>query len=194
MAPKRKYDQSYIKYGFIEFEVQNDVRPQCVICSVVLSNEALRPNKLGRHLKTVHPQYSSKPQEFFRCKKENFKKMKLGTSGAHFETSEKVMKTSYELSLLIAKAKKPHTIGEKLIKPCLVKATEEILGKDLSLKMQDIPLSNNTVKDRIDKMAINIAILSKRPASIPGKKNLLTLLFNAMKARTLLIFASFWYL
>ncbi|XP_025192117.1 protein ZBED8-like [Melanaphis sacchari] len=82
--------------------------------------------------------------------------MKLGTSGARFETSEKVLHTSYEISLLIAKSKKPHTIGETLIKPCLLKATEEILGKEAAKKIQDIPLSNNTVKSRIGNMSQDI--------------------------------------
>jgi hypothetical protein len=60
--------------------------------------------------------------------------MKLRTSGTRFETSEKVLHASYEVSLLIAKSKKPHTIGETLVKPCLLKATENILGKEAEKK------------------------------------------------------------
>lgn len=40
-------------------------------------------------MKTVHPNLSDRPQEFFECKKENLNKMKLETSGVRFETSEK---------------------------------------------------------------------------------------------------------
>lgn len=82
--------------------------------------------------------------------------MKLGTSGVRFETSEKALSVSYDISLLIAKAKKPHIIGETLIKPCLLKATEEIFGKEAAKKIQDIPLSNNTVKSRIGNMSQDI--------------------------------------
>lgn len=156
MPPKRKYNDEYIKFGFTDITVNKEVRPQCVICTTVLSNDALKPAKLERHLKTVHPNLSDRSREFFEGKKENFKKMKLGTSGARFETSEKVLHTSYEISLLIAKSKKPHTIGETLIKPCLLKATEEILGKEAVKKIQDIPLSNNTVKSRIGNMSQDI--------------------------------------
>lgn len=156
MPPKRKYNDEYIKFGFTDITVNKEVRPQCVICTTVLSNDALKPEKLERHLKTVHPNFSDRSREFFEGKKENFKKMKLGTSGTRFETSEKVLHTSYEISLLIAKSKKPHTIGETLIKPCLLKATEEILGKEAAKKIQDIPLSNNTVKSRIGNMSQDI--------------------------------------
>jgi len=154
--PKRKYNDKYIKFGFTDITVNKEVRPQCVICTTVLRNDALKPAKLERHLKTVHPNFSDRSREFFESKKENFKKMKLGTSGTRFETSEKVLHTSYEISLLIAKSKKPHTIGETLIKPCLLKATEEILGKEAAKKIQDIPLSNNTVKSRIGNMSQDI--------------------------------------
>jgi len=41
MAPKRKYDSSYFKYGITEIEVNREIRSQCVICIVVFSNNAL---------------------------------------------------------------------------------------------------------------------------------------------------------
>ena len=82
--------------------------------------------------------------------------MKLGTSSTRFETSEKVLHTSYEIFLLMPKSKKPHIIGETLIKPCFLKVTEEILGKEAAKKIQNIPLSNNTVKSRIGNMSQDI--------------------------------------
>ena len=60
-----------------------------------------------------------------------------------------------ECSLLIAKAKKPHTIGELLIKPACIKIVEKLCGPQVAEKLKTVPLSNNTVKDRIDKMANN---------------------------------------
>jgi len=156
MAPKRKYDDGYIKFGFIAIETNREIRPQCVICATVLSNDALKPAKLERHLKSVHPTLSDRPPEFFMGKSENLKKMKLGTSGSRFESNEKVLSASFKMSQLIAKSKKPHTIGENLLKPCLLTAVEEILGAEAKKKIQEIPLSNNTVKARIDKMSFDI--------------------------------------
>lgn len=156
MAAKRKYDSAYLKFGFTSIEVNKEVRPQCVICATVLSNEALKPTKLERHLKTVHPNLSDRPPEFFAGKLENLKKMKLGKSGTVYESSEKALLASFEVSQLIAKAMKPHTIGETLVKPCLITAVESVLGTEASKKIKEIPLSNNTVKARIDTMSSDI--------------------------------------
>jgi hypothetical protein len=127
-----------------------------VICATVLSYDALKPAKLERHLKSVHPKFSDQPPEFFIGKSENLKKIKLGTRGSRFEANEKVLSASFKISQLIAKSKKSHTIGENLLKSCLLTAVEEILGAEAKKKIQEIPLSNNTVKDRIDKMSFDI--------------------------------------
>ena len=82
--------------------------------------------------------------------------MKLGTSGSRFESNEKVLSASFKISQLITKSKKPLTIGENLLKPCLLTAVEKILGAETKKKIQEIPLSNNTVKARIDEMSFDI--------------------------------------
>ncbi|CAH2226763.1 jg14191, partial [Pararge aegeria aegeria] len=72
------------------------------------------------------------------------------------QSSEKVLEASFELSLLIAKAKKSHSVGETLIKPCLLKAADIVLGSESKQKLSQISLSDNTVKRRIDDMAEDI--------------------------------------
>lgn len=66
------------------------------------------------------------------------------------------LKASYNISLMIAKAGKLHTIGKDLILP----AVGEVLRSVLHLSSQDvlkrIPLSNNTVQRRIDEMSTNV--------------------------------------
>jgi len=156
MAPKRKYNNSYIKFGFTLTENNGEIKPQCVICATVLANDALKPAKLKRHLETVHPNFSDRPLKFFAGKLENLKKMKLGSSGTRFATSEKTLVASFEISKLIAQSKKPHTVEETLVKPCLVKAVEEVLGLEAKKQIQEIPLSNNTVKARIELMSNDI--------------------------------------
>ena len=34
----QKYDESYLQYGFTSIVVNNEERPQCVLCNKVLSN------------------------------------------------------------------------------------------------------------------------------------------------------------
>ena len=41
---------------------------------------------------------------------------------------------SYLISLQIAKTKKPYTLGEELIKPCILSAAEQILGPEAARK------------------------------------------------------------
>ncbi|CAH1957649.1 unnamed protein product [Acanthoscelides obtectus] len=57
---------------------------------------------------------------------------------------------------MILKQKKSYTIGEELLKPCVLKATQIILGEDAEQKIKSISLSKNTVKRRIDDIATDI--------------------------------------
>ncbi|XP_046811942.1 protein ZBED8-like, partial [Lucilia cuprina] len=81
--------------------------------------------------------------------------MKLDLSGQLNLEREKTMEVSYKISMLIAKSKKPHTIGERLIKPCLA-AVGEMFDMAIKEKILKIPLSDNSVKRRIDDMADDI--------------------------------------
>lgn len=155
-AKRRLYNEEYIKYGFTFIEKDSVQLPQCVVCHNVLSNDSLRPVRLERHLTTSHPALKNKPKEFFIGKRNSLNRMKLDSTGTFQQENEKVIEASYEVSLLIAKDKKPHTIGETLIKPSILKATRIVLGEESQRKMDKIPLSNNSVQRRIDEMALNV--------------------------------------
>ncbi|KAF2897575.1 hypothetical protein ILUMI_08601 [Ignelater luminosus] len=66
------------------------------------------------------------------------------------------MRASYNISLLIAKFGKPHTIREKLILPVVEKISKTVLHKSVSNIIKRIPLRNNTVQRRIDEMSYDI--------------------------------------
>lgn len=157
-AKKRKYNDDYIKYGFVAMRKSDIDHPQCVICYEVLSNDAMRPSRLERHLSTKHTALKDKPKEFFVSKCSSLKRMRLDNTGTFAQSSEKVLQASYEISLMIAKAKKSHTIGESLVKPCMLKAADTVLGQESKQKLSQIPLSDNTVKRRLDDMAEDIKI------------------------------------
>ncbi|GBP82680.1 Zinc finger BED domain-containing protein 5 [Eumeta japonica] len=53
---KRKYNESYISFGFIDY----NGLPLCMLCSKLLPNSSMAPAKLRRHLETVHPEYKDK--------------------------------------------------------------------------------------------------------------------------------------
>jgi hypothetical protein len=67
-------------------------------------------------------------------------------------TSTKALLASFEVSYLIAKNKKPHTIGEILLLPAATKMCEIMRGEKYGEALKTIPLSNNTVMRRIESM------------------------------------------
>ena len=62
-----------------------------------------------------------------------------------------ILTASYEVAYLIAKQGKPHHWG-KLVKLAALKMENIMLGKATENKLSQIPLSNNTISNRIDKM------------------------------------------
>jgi hypothetical protein len=115
------YYDSYIQYGFTSIIISGAERPQCVTCSKALSNDSMKPTKLKQHLQNVHPQHKDKDKSFFEHHGNALKKMKLDSTGAFQEMNHRATEASYAIALEIAKQKKPHTIGETLIKPCILK-------------------------------------------------------------------------
>ncbi|KAF2358175.1 hypothetical protein FHG87_011069 [Trinorchestia longiramus] len=59
--PKRKYDPAYVKYGFIAIE-HGEALPLCVVCMESLSNAAMKPSLLKRHLETNHADKKDRDQ------------------------------------------------------------------------------------------------------------------------------------
>ncbi|XP_068218989.1 protein FAM200C-like [Palaemon carinicauda] len=155
-AKKRKYNEDYIRFGFVSLRKGDTEVPQCVICYKTLSNDGMRPSRLERHLQTAHPGLVDKPKAFFETKKHTLKQVKMDDSGVFRQQSSKVVEASYEISMLIAKSKKSHNIGETLIKPSILCAAQLILGKDSANKLSQISLSNDTVQRRIHELSQDI--------------------------------------
>ncbi|XP_029348266.1 protein ZBED8-like [Acyrthosiphon pisum] len=99
----------------------------------------MKPTKLKEHLASVHPQHASDSLEVFQIKKARFEKA-----------------ASYKVAYRIARSKKPHTIGESLIKPCALEMVELVCGLEQRKKIEAIPLSNDTINSRISDMSTNI--------------------------------------
>lgn len=154
---RRKFSEEYITFGFMNINVNNEERPQCVICYEILSNESMKPAKLRRHLQTRHTDYLTKSKQFFESKaaeleqsKKLIKKTAIGTN------NERAVTASYQVSLLVAKSGKPHTIVEELILPAAKIMVSAMLGDKASNELSTVSLSNNTVKNRIVEMSENI--------------------------------------
>ncbi|GBP47963.1 Zinc finger MYM-type protein 6 [Eumeta japonica] len=72
------------------------------------------------------------------------------------ESNDDGLQASYNISLLIAKSGKPHTIEEQLILPDVDEVLKTVLHKSSFDILKRIPLSNNTVQIRIDEMSSDV--------------------------------------
>jgi hypothetical protein len=95
-----------------------------------LANESFKPSKLSEHLTKVHPNYMNKDFNYFKNKADRLKEGRLDKLWQFSATVNKICRVSYYIALQIAKNKKPHTIGVKLIKPCLLEAVRLILNEE----------------------------------------------------------------
>lgn len=156
----RQYSIEYLKYGFT-YSPTNQSLPMCLICRKVFSNEAMKPSRLQEHLNKMHADKKNKDLSYFQELEKQY--LKQPTISNLFASSSKQdddgLRASYNVSLLIAKAGKPHTIGEELILPAVKEILKTVLHhKTPSDIIKKIPLSNNSVQRRIDEMAKDVEI------------------------------------
>ena len=64
-AFKRRYQESYFKYGFVPTGDSHVPMPLCIVCGDRLANKAMKPSRLLGHKETKHPGFKDKPWEFF---------------------------------------------------------------------------------------------------------------------------------
>uniref|UniRef100_A0A7M4E8X6 DUF4371 domain-containing protein n=1 Tax=Crocodylus porosus TaxID=8502 RepID=A0A7M4E8X6_CROPO len=104
----------------------------------------------------VHPENASKDAGGVRVKKAQFEKAgtlpKLG-----FSISQKpFLEGSYKVAYRIAKQKKPHAIGETLVKPYALEMVELVWGREQRKKLEAVSLSNDAIRSKIVDISFNI--------------------------------------
>ena len=175
---KRKYQDNYLDFGFT-YLIDDDFQiSQCVVCMKTFSNSTMKPASLKQHLANAHLSMMSKNRSFFESKLPSLKRQKLDQTGMFWRTNKAAVHASYAIALHVAKTKKPHNIGETLLKPCILESAKLVLGEKASQTMKQISLSNETIKSGIHEMSDNIK--SKVCLRLTP---LLFLLFNWMKAQ-----------
>ena len=145
MLKKLTYLESYVVFGF-DFIATDDVqKPQCIFCSKVLGNGSMKLSFLKVHFTSCHSAHVHAAHKFLLAKRVRFRAAgtlpKLG-----FCSKDKAqLEASYCVAYRIAKEKKPHTIGEQLIKLCAIDMVELVGGVEQKRKLEKISLSNDTV-------------------------------------------------
>ena len=158
-SKKRTWSEDYVRYGFTCLtERDGSQRPQCMICNVKLSNSSLAPSKLREHFTKVHGEqrYRDATLNEFKLKRARFDASATLPALGFAPIDKPILIASFEVAYLIAKQGKPHTVGETLIKPAALKMANIMLGKAAADKLSLIPLSNDTIRCRIDDMSVDI--------------------------------------
>ena len=152
----RKYDSEYIKYDSRTLDMTRlEPKTQCVEDAQILSNEALKPSKLQRHLNSKHPEVARKPKEYFVRKRTSMQRQQ-GILTSFTTQSKSASKASYMVAFRIARSKKVFTIAEKLILPCAIDMCREIIAEAAASKLKLVSLSNDTIKRRIAEISDDI--------------------------------------
>ncbi|KAI6648172.1 zinc finger BED domain-containing protein 5-like [Oopsacas minuta] len=151
-APKRAYSDDYLKFGITSIVIEGIAKPQCVICLKVLSAESMKPFQLKRHFEKEHPTHNDRDVSFFQRQSQSVKKSRLDTTGQTAITIRAAVEAPYVVSLRISKSKKPHTIGEELVLPCMKDIVRIMIGADAVKKLSSLSISDNTVQCRIQEM------------------------------------------
>ena len=156
---KRKWSDEYAQYEFTYIiEPDGNQRLQCTICDAKSSNSSLAPAKLKEHFLKMHGDGKCKNTTIaqFKIKRARYDEKGTLPVFGFVPIDKPILTASYEVAYVIAKQGKPHTIGEKLVKPAALKMANIMLGKAADNKLSQIPLSNDTISNRIDKISDDI--------------------------------------
>ena len=158
----RLYNDDYLKFGFHWTGETQIPSPLCVGCGQTLSNEAMVPSKMKRHLTTNHPNLQTKNVDYFqRLLESNARQSQLFKKTV--TVSEKAELASYEVAEIIALKSKSHVLAESVILPACKRMVKIMLGDKAEQEISKIPLSNNTIQRRILDLSDNIveSVISK---------------------------------
>ena len=154
---KEKYNPKCVKYGFIAIEHGGECLPQYVFCMKTLSNAAMMPSLLKRHLESNHAEKKKKDQNYFERIGENAKRQRLDKTVQFHQKKVGVVKASYEVSLLVAQNMKAYTIAESLVLQAAKTLVRNLIRDEAADKLHSVSLSNDIVKPLIQEMSGVIA-------------------------------------
>lgn len=147
---KRKYDESYLNFGFTYIGNSDAPDAMCVLCHKILANSSMAPAKLRRHFETTHSNYKGKDMQFFKRQRDSLEKSKSQMITMAKTENENATEASYRVSYRIALNGEAHTIGETLIKPCVKDMVSCVLDEQAAKKLiqynYQIILSHDALK------------------------------------------------
>ena len=154
-AKVRKYMDTYLDMGFTFVDKKGIQKPLCVVCGEVLSNQAMVPSKMQRHMDTKHSNLRGKNRIYFQQLLDGQQKQSNMFSKVHL-ANDMAQEASFHVAKLVAKSMKPHTVVESLIMPACKIMVETMLGDEAERVISKMPFSNNTVQRRMEMMSCDI--------------------------------------
>ena len=122
-----------------------------------LCNAAMKPSLLKRHSERNYLNKMNADKSYFQRLADNVKRQRMDKTGQMQQKSKDVVAASYEIALLVAEQKQPHTIAESLILPGAKILVKRVFGEQAIAKLNAVSLSDNTIKCRIEEMSDDIA-------------------------------------
>jgi len=142
------------------FYIENKARkPTCLLCFTTVA--IAKKYNLERHYKQNHNNFEKEYPVGSAIKEDFFKKKKRELFGQQnifvkrHDELESMVKTSYEISLLLAKKKKSFSDGE-IVKGALRIFAQNCDDKHVKAKADSISLSRYTVTRRVKQMTVDI--------------------------------------
>ena len=131
----RQYSGSYGSFGFPFTGDARTPTPLCLVCGEKLSNNAMVPSKLKRHL---HPLLQNNNADYFISLREHTEKHPTYTR-KNTKIYERAIDASYHVAELVAKSKRSHTVAETLMLPACKAIANETLGPEAVKKNSRSP-------------------------------------------------------
>ncbi|XP_076047373.1 protein FAM200C-like [Oratosquilla oratoria] len=133
-----KWNDSYVGFSFTCTTERDEAeRPQCMICNLVMSNGNWKPSALREHLRNKYSNHVGTSVDAFKLRR------------IRYDLGKPLLEASSKVLYTITKEKKSHTIGETLLKPCVLEMAKIALGEDAVKQLSQVSLSNDTVHQRI---------------------------------------------
>ncbi|KAF2346007.1 hypothetical protein FHG87_023237, partial [Trinorchestia longiramus] len=121
-------------------------------------NEAMKSSGLC-HLKKIHPNKMNQSLSYFQtlCDKFRNRSSIVSLMTKQSQKKDDGLVCSYNVSKMIARSGKPHTIGEQLLLPPIEEVLETMVHHaSPTVVTKSLPLSNNSVQRRVDEMSEDV--------------------------------------
>ena len=153
----RKWTEEYSQFGFRATTVDIVERPQGILCNVIFCNSNPKPSKLSKHFKNKHGGVEAGCNaEIVKTKQACYEQNGTLPEVGFTSVEKPHLLALYKVAYRIAKARNPHSLAKKVIKPCVADMAGTILGDGASRKLKQVALSNNTARRRLNDFSIDI--------------------------------------